>query len=177
MVVNIRPATPADARGIARVHVESWRTTYRSALPDDFLRNLSVDEREQIWGRSLVDPRPASFIAIAEDENGMIVGFSSCGKERSDDGVYDGEIYALYLLLEHQRMGIGRMLVDASVEWMISQGMKSMLIWVLRENPSRNFYEALGGLPVGEKTITIGGVDLIDVAYGWKELKGVGSRS
>lgn len=172
MSVTIRPAQPAHARGIARVHVESWRTTYREALPKEFLQNLSIDEREQHWSRHLLDPRPGSFIIIAVDENEHVVGFSSGGNERSGENVYDGEIYALYLLQEYQRMGIGRKLVEASIEQMIAQGMTSMLIWVLRENPSRLFYETMGGVPVDEKTITIGGVDMVDVAYGWRELGG-----
>ena len=32
-VFNIRPATPADAAEIARVHVASWRETYAGVLP------------------------------------------------------------------------------------------------------------------------------------------------
>jgi hypothetical protein len=43
------------------------------------------------------------------------------------------------------------------------------LLWVLAENPSRKFYERLGGQLVYEKTVTIGGVPLIEVAYGWRD--------
>lgn len=170
MSIAIRPGTPDDARGIARVHVESWRTTYHETLPEDFLQNLSADERAERWSRSLAAPRPGRFTLVAIEESGMIVGFADCGPERGEENLYDGEIYALYLLREYQGMGIGRRLVRASVERMISQGMNSMLIWVLHDNPARKFYEALGGVPVDEKTITVGGVNLVDVGYGWKKL-------
>ncbi len=45
-----------------------------------------------------------------------------------------------------------------------------MLVWVLAENPSRRFYEVLGGKQLCEQEITIGGVTLVEVAYGWKNL-------
>ena len=46
-----------------------------------------------------------------------------------------------------------------------------MLLWVLQDNhPARRFYESMGGEHVDEKTITIGGTDLIEVAYGWKDI-------
>jgi len=37
----IRPALPNDAAEIARVHVDSWRSSYRGLLADEFLDSLS----------------------------------------------------------------------------------------------------------------------------------------
>ena len=34
---------------------------------------------------------------------------------------------------------------------------------------ARRFYEALGGTVVGEQRIEIGGVTLVEVAYGWPD--------
>ena len=46
-----------------------------------------------------------------------------------------------------------------------------MLTWILAQNHSaRRFYEALGGLPVREKDIPIGGIILEEVAYGWTDI-------
>jgi hypothetical protein len=45
--------------------------------------------------------------------------------------------------------------------------MRSLLVWVLADNPSRRFYEALGGQTVRVQPITIGGVTLDGVGYGW----------
>jgi hypothetical protein len=47
---------------------------------------------------------------------------------------------------------------------------ESALVWVLRANPSRFFYERLGGRPCGERPIPIGGVTVEAVAYGWRDL-------
>jgi hypothetical protein len=49
--------------------------------------------------------------------------------------------------------------------------MTALLLWVLAENPARRFYERLGGQPVSTKTVTIGGVPLTEVAYGWLDAR------
>jgi len=43
-------------------------------------------------------------------------------------------------------------------------------VWVLAENPFRNFYEALGGKLIREQTIERWGQEFIEVAYGWNDL-------
>ncbi len=46
-----------------------------------------------------------------------------------------------------------------------------MLVWVLEQNPARGFYEHLGGVDLRAKPIQIGGKDLVEVAYGWRDLR------
>jgi hypothetical protein len=46
-----------------------------------------------------------------------------------------------------------------------------MMLWVLVDNPTRYFYEALDGLPIAEKEIEIGGALLSVVGYGWQTLE------
>ena len=50
-------------------------------------------------------------------------------------------------------------------------GVRGMVVWVLAGNPSRSFYEALGGQHVSVKPVTIGGVRLEEVAYGWPDIR------
>lgn len=159
----IREARPEDAAGIARVHVDSWRTTYRGLVPDDVLANLRTDERENNWVGILRDQTKFTYVA---DEGG-IVGFVNGGPERSRTVDYDGELYAIYLLESHQRRGLGRELVRAFAARLAKEGFRSMLVWVLVDNPHRAFYESLGGVEVKRKKIRIGGATLDEVAYGW----------
>jgi GNAT superfamily N-acetyltransferase len=165
--VHIRTAKVNDAAAIARVHVDSWRTTYKGVVPDDFLARLSYAQREQLWRQVLTEPSGPSFVYVAEDERGKIVGFASGGPERTGDPIYAGELYAIYLLAQHQGKGIGRQLAITLVSRLRQEGMTALLLWVLAENPSRKFYERLGGRPISEKTVIIGGVPLTEVAYGW----------
>ena len=59
----------------------------------------------------------------------------------------------------------------ALVHQLLQAGMTALLLWVLAENPARQFYERLGGQPVYDKTVIIGGVPLIEVAYGWPDAR------
>jgi len=92
----------------------------------------------------------------------------------ADAGViYDGELYAIYLLGEHQGRGIGRRFVELVVAWLREQGHESMRVWVLEGNPAQRFYERLGGKKVGIKVEDIGGHSVTEIAYGWDDLGAV----
>ncbi len=164
----IRVAEATDAAAIAKVHIDSWRATYKGIVPDEHLANLSNERGQQRWQNAIA--ANTEFIYVAEDD-GKVVGFACGGPERSGDPIYKGEIYEIYLLPEYQHCGIGRRLTAAIVERLIQAGMTSMLIWVLAKNPSRAFYEALGGQQIHDKEVTIGDVTLLEVAYGWRDIR------
>ncbi|WP_332646520.1 GNAT family N-acetyltransferase [Lysinibacillus sp. 54212] len=139
--MKIRKAVLEDASGIAKVHVDSWRTTYKEILPADFLEKLTYSSREELWQNAI----PVSDVFVAEDSSGQIVGFATAGEERSDDyPPYDGELYAIYILAEQQNQGIGKKLVQQAVESLKKAGKQSMLVLVLKDNPAIHFYKALG---------------------------------
>jgi ribosomal protein S18 acetylase RimI-like enzyme len=166
----IRRAMLEDVTGIARVHVASWRESYRGIVPDDFLNNLSLDRRIAQWNESLSNSQDQYHRVFVADVNGEISGFAGYGRERDADPIYLGELYAIYILKSAQQKGIGRRLVSVVASDLIAQGITSMLVWVLADNPARGFYERLGGLYLREKPIEIGGRNLIEVAYGWKDI-------
>ncbi len=171
MLAHIRQANVPDAASIAKVHVDSWRTTYTGVLPDDFLAQLSYEQREQTWRDILSTQGATEFVFIAEAEASNIMGFASGGPERSGNTVYLGELYAIYLLEAYQRKGIGGQLAQAIAKRLVQEGLHSMLVWVLANNPSQDFYSALGGQRVYEQDITIGGARLVEVAYGWRDIR------
>lgn len=43
--MHIRRATETDAAAIARVQVDSWRSTYKGIVPEQHLISLSYKER------------------------------------------------------------------------------------------------------------------------------------
>ena len=171
MITTIRLARLEDACGIAKVHVDSWRSTYKGLIADEFLAALSYEGRTQIWSQYLTNPN-GGFLYVAEAGPGDMAGFVSAGPERGGDQDYRGELYALYLLQQAQRQGLGRKLVDLVMHELCGRGFSSMLLWVLKDNlPSRKFYEAMGRVTLREKPIEIGRQIYIEVAYGWKNLK------
>ncbi|MDA8346330.1 MAG: GNAT family N-acetyltransferase [Thermaerobacter sp.] len=172
----VRRGLLRDARGIAEVLVDTWRTTYQGIVPQPYLDSLSYDSSEQRWlGILANEGRPSQgerkLVHVAES-NGRVVGFVVGGAERrrSETSLFDGELYAIYILVDHQGRGLGRRLVRALGADLQEIGLKSMLVWVLAENPSRYFYEALGGQLVDHKTTEIGGVALDELGYGWADL-------
>ncbi len=176
--VRIRLARLHDAPAIAAVHVRAWQTAYRGIVPDSYLDTMDLAAREERWQERLAHPSESEFTFVAEltghtkETPGAIIGFASGGPERNSVAGYDGELYGIYLLPEHRGKGIGRRLVAATAKWLSERGTQSLVIWVLKENLNgRAFYEALGGQLVSEQTITIGGSSLLDVAYGWPDLR------
>ncbi|WP_274651022.1 GNAT family N-acetyltransferase [Paenibacillus humicola] len=115
---TIREANAIDAPAVARVHVDCWRSTYKDLIPADFLQGLSYRSREERWRRRLEHPPDRSTLFVAEDHAGRILGFADGGPERSGDPEYDGELYAIYLLPEHQRKGIGRRLFRSAAAYL-----------------------------------------------------------
>jgi len=170
--IKIRPAWATDAPALARVHVDAWRTTYRGILPAEGLAGLSYERREHGWNEVLaLVPEQRQVIFVAEDQTGQIVGFSSAGRETSGDAVYKAELYAIYILEEHQRRGLGRRLMHVAVDGLVQAGYTTMLLWVLADNVGgRRFYEMLGGRVLREKCIAIFGVTVNEYAYGWDDL-------
>jgi GNAT superfamily N-acetyltransferase len=166
--MQIRPATPADARSIASVHVQSWREAYAGIVPARFLDTLSVERRTMMWLEITTTRAEDSFVYVAEDATAGIVGFASGGAQRDKAIDYEGEVYALYLLQSHQKQGIGRRLLQAVTERLRAEGYQSILIWVLAQNTARHFYEKMGGVYVAEKEIEVGCAMLPEVAYGWR---------
>ncbi|MYC84844.1 MAG: GNAT family N-acetyltransferase [Acidimicrobiia bacterium] len=169
--MRVRTAESRDAKSLARVHVDSWRSTYAGILPDEFLAGLSYRDRESFWEQVLTTARPTVSNFLAETESGDVVGLAAGGPERTGSETYLGELYLVYLLEQYQRRGLGRLLVSAVAERLLADGFGSMLLWVAKDNhPACRFYEALGGEPIDTRTIDVAGADLDEVAYGWQQV-------
>ena len=165
-MVSIRSATPDDAVAIARVHVESWRSTYAGVVPDAYLAGLDELLRVQLWHEWLLS---GALVLVAELK-GVVVGFVHAGATREGIKTADSEVYSLYLLNEAQGRGIGRRLLRAIAAELQRQGFTSLGLWVLERNRARGFYESCAGKAVTSKVIEIGGARLMEVAYWWPEL-------
>jgi GNAT superfamily N-acetyltransferase len=169
---NIEIFVPGEAnlREVAAVHVASWRTTYAGIVPDTHLASLSVDRYHERH-RQLVIQQGVRCLAARDNSLGRIIGLANGGPSRDADAQASaGELYAMYLLESHQRRGIGTALLRRLAEQLAADGFRSCSAWVLADNPSRAFYERLGGQPNGSQTITIGGEALVEFRYVWPEI-------
>ncbi len=175
-VAKIRLGTLNDAQGLACMHVTSWRETYAGLLPDKMLSSLSVEARAATWVQIMQEASTArsTVIYLAEHDE-TIIGFGSCGAQRTEnlkDKGFDGEVSGIYVLREFQKRGIGARLFRAMSLDLTQRGFNAAALWVLRDNlRARRFYEHYGGKVIAEREDVRGGAVLIELAYGWADLK------
>lgn len=172
----LRPAVVDDAAALAGVHVSAWRETYGGLLPDAMLAAMSVESRAAMWQRML--SRPAEFATtrayLATAEDGTVVAFGACCHQRAPAlaaSGFTGEIAAIYVLRSAQRQRAGSGLMRVMATDLLARGFAGGSLWVLADNgDARRFYERLGGVVVAEKSETLWGMLLQEVAYGWPDL-------
>jgi GNAT superfamily N-acetyltransferase len=161
----LRPAEPADAMGVARVHVRSWQAGYRGLLPDAYLDGLRAEDRAQRYRFGSDDARePVTVVAI---EDGTICGFATTAPARDADVFADGELYALYVDPEWWGRGFGAALIAAARSRLVDMGFRNAVLWLLAGNARADrFYRIDGWAPDGPaRTDSIWGVTVDEVRY------------
>lgn len=167
IVLIIREATLFDAAGIAKVHVDSWRTTYKNILPDDYLEKLSYEQRTELWIRNI--SKEGNYVFVAEDDGGQIIGFTDGGKGEENNIENSGDLTTIYILEEFQGMGIGKKLLQKIFETFEKLQFNTIFVEVLEENKSKYFYEALGAELFQTEKIRIAGTNLNLLVYQWRD--------
>ncbi len=177
-MIAIRRARPADAAAIGAVHVAAWRSAYPGILPAAYLSRLSV-RRQAAHYEVAIRTRMGVHVATASGVDAgptggpaRVVGFVTCGPARAGaHRLGDGEIETLYVLDDWRERGIGRPLMRAAAAHLAATGCTSAFLWVLRDNPSRWFYERLGGRMGAEATVRVAGAMVAQTAYVWPDIE------
>lgn len=177
-MVDIRLARPEDAPVIARIHVAVWNSTYRGLIDDALIDEITLEQREAMWGDILTAYTETHPVLVAADFG--ICGFGNAGPLRGE-GVpgYSGEFKTLYLLPAYQRRGIGRRLLCRLAAALLERGHDSALAWVLASNPACGFYETMGGVICAQRLAEDEdeGDSHADLAYGWSDLAVLAGKS
>jgi ribosomal protein S18 acetylase RimI-like enzyme len=145
--IEIRKATLEDVKDLARVHVDSWFSTYCRLLPIEFLKENSHKENwEKVWIDALENTDPLKLIELVF-KNGKAVGYIGCGKPFTKElrDICDLEIHGLYLLKFAQKQGLGKQLLNRAIAHAKSHNLKKIGLWVFADNPAVEFYQKLGG--------------------------------
>ncbi len=164
MSIAFDEPTLADVEEIARVHIRCWQESYENMLPNEFLRDLSIDAKIEQWRQTVSDPQVFKLVAR---EGGRIVGFVSCGpaKEGADKGA-DGEILAIYILKAYHGRKIGRALIAAAARFWLSKGGRNLVVLSMAGNSqAAAFCQALGGIQVYEGSFEIAGTMIADQGH------------
>lgn len=166
--MRIRKAELEDASGIAKVHVDSWRTTYKDIMPSGLLDNLSYEKRTVLWENNLAEK--VNYVIVAETDTGNIVGFGTASKRETNTVDRSGDLTSIYLLEEYQGQGIGKRLLKELFLHFKTLDCKKIFVEVLEENRTRFFYEYYGAELVKTVRLKYDGKVLNELIYEWANL-------
>ncbi len=174
-MIAIRRARLADASGIAAVHVATWRSAYADILPEDVLTGLSTTRLAHYY-EHCIRLGLCMHVAASYGRNGEppVLGFCSVSRNRSGiEGptLAEGEIETLYVLDDYQNRGLGCQLLRSSARHLWQIGCRSVYAWVLSDNPSRYFYQRLGGKCIAQGTTNVGGETFAQTAFAWDPIE------
>jgi GNAT superfamily N-acetyltransferase len=163
----LREVQVGDAAALAHILITSFEAAFRGRVPEQCLA-FTEDESAANWGRSLREGlAPDDFLVVIEPPGGGPIGYAWGGPH--DDPTYRGELRQIAVLPAQQGNGIGRLLVRHVASRLAAQGVWSMRVEVLRDNPHRRFYERLGARLLAETTYDWDGVVLPMCVYGWAD--------
>jgi ribosomal protein S18 acetylase RimI-like enzyme len=157
----VRAAREADAEGLARVQVASWRSAFAGLVPDSVLAELASDEAlgqfTQRW-LAAIDAPPTSrhrvHVAIEKPGEPEILGFAAAGPATDEDlwpGT-DGELYELHVLPAASAEGHDERLLNAVADTFAEDGFSTGYTWTLAGDAARiAFLEAAGWAPDGSR--------------------------
>lgn len=165
-----RQATLADAQTIAEIHVATWQAAYKAFFPADYLANLSVQGRRQMWER-LIKANSSQARLLVAGFGDEIKGFVAAGPARGVDPALNwGEVSAIYVDPSAWRTPVGFTLMKSACTFLWGQGHAQIMLWVLDGNVRAiRFYERYGFVldssPAGVQIEQIGGVQVREHRY------------
>lgn len=166
--MKIRKAIVSDARGIAIVHVNTWKVTYKDILPQKMLQNLTYSNREAVWVKNI--ERQNNHVWVIENDIGEIVGFADTSKREKMAHQHTYNLTSIYLLPSYQGRGWGSKLLRELFEFYKKQQVESVYVGVLKDNPAKKFYTYLGAEKVKTMSIDFAGELIDEVILKWDSL-------
>jgi ribosomal protein S18 acetylase RimI-like enzyme len=172
--VTIRDARPEDAAGIAQVEVTTWRAAYADILSPERLATMTVARSEARWVQALGLPAAnriqVSLVAMLDDR---VIAFVN-GNARVLGTQRMAMLEMLYVLPEHQKRGIGRVLLQTFAARMAARDVTAMWLEALAKNGrARRFYKRAGGVEVDRRWAFSGTKPIVILTYAWTLPDGV----
>lgn len=139
---TIRPARPEDVPAIvAMVHelAEYERAPQDCHLTTDQLTAALFGDHPALYGHVAVD--------AAGQPVGMMLWFLNFSTWAGVHGIY---LEDLYVRPDARAAGIGKALLATLAQICVERGYARLEWWVLHWNPAREFYHAIGAVPMDE---------------------------
>jgi len=167
LVIGCRLASAADSLSVAEVNIRSAQESFprKPMRPED----MSIERRAAMFRRRFDGVFYRNYVAEAPGRG--VIGFVDVGPPRELRWSCDAELYAIYILKAHQRRGLGRRLFDLACEAVVAEGLRSMYLIALLDNPYQAFYERLGGRRLALRPAGVVQGQDAHVIYAWPDLR------
>lgn len=134
-MITIREMNEHDYERKGYIHYRSWLETYNGLMDSGYLEKHSLE-------RCINIARKYPENTLVAEYNQEVVGFAAYNKSNgSEDN--RGEVSALYVLKNYQKLGIGKALMDECIKRLASYEYVS--VWVLHNNiQAISWYENYG---------------------------------
>jgi len=149
--------------------MDSYRTAYAAFFPKAYVEHFTYEEQEQDW-IDLLKSETDDILLVATSTEKQVIGYVLARARPDIFPGYDSEVIALHVRKSFQRQGVGLALLQGAVEKLEEQGCKSVMLWTLKGNPVRKWYESLQGKFIGEKSYHVDDWTIDEVAYGWEKI-------
>jgi ribosomal protein S18 acetylase RimI-like enzyme len=135
--LTIRPAMPEDVATCIKIR----GLTRENSFSEEELRVLGITRES--WSAGIRTGASPGLVACADDE---VIGY--CFGDRST-----GEISVLAILPEHERRGIGKLLLELLVKDFVRFGFRRLFLSCASDPKVRSygFYRHLGWTPTGQR--------------------------
>ena len=164
MSISIRLANPSEAISTTKIRRDSWLSAYdhifgKPAIIKNFEEKLSNVKYKKNTKQLILNKQ--MFVVC---ENNVPVGMMVVDKFCKNAKML--EVHALYVLPTHQRLGIGKILMNKAIEIAHQRNISTLNWFALKDNVvGNNFYQKIGGKVVSTKTNTLCGKEVELVEY------------
>jgi diamine N-acetyltransferase len=157
-VLTIRRATVEDASTLSALACRTFTETFGHLYPPQDLAQF-LAEAYDVDRQRVILSHPDYAVFLAE-EAGEAIGHSAagpCGLPHEDVAAGDGELKRLYLVATHQNGGRGSRLFEATMQWLLRDGPRTLWLGVWSENlGAQRFYARHGFTQVGTYEFPVG---------------------
>jgi ribosomal protein S18 acetylase RimI-like enzyme len=144
--VKIRPATPADMPAVGRLGALLVRL-HHDLDPQRFIAATPGTEKAygSFLGTQLGEP---NIVILVAEQDGRVIGYTYAGVEGNDYMALRGPAGVLYDIVvdpAHRGQGVGRMLLDATIEELKARGAPRVVLSTAERNEvAQRLFERAG---------------------------------
>lgn len=160
---QVRKAVTKDAKSLANIIVETWKSAYGDIIPkDEIIKYLDKDRRQRQFERFIEDGEIV-LIGICD---GVACGLVFANKDNDEKLEECASIYSIYVLEEYWGKGLATELMDSVINILKEEGCKQVSLWVYEINKRAiGFYEKSGFAFDGNKAYSHFSNKLVELRY------------